>query len=59
MCGLASLALGADWLLQGNGSRAVLPLARHQCSTHCESGRVARCASKRSLAPHAARDTAK
>jgi len=33
--------LGVDEWVQGNSSRAALPLTRQQCSIHCESSRVA------------------
>jgi len=44
---------------QENGSRVVLPLARHQYSIHCESSRVAQDASKRRWAPHTISGTPK
>ena len=37
----SKFVLGVDGWVQGNGSRVALPLARHQCSIHCESRHVA------------------
>jgi len=34
---LYRLVFGVSRWVQGNGSRSVLPLTRHQCSIHCES----------------------
>jgi len=51
--------LDADGWVQGNSSRAVLPLARHHCSIHCENSRVAHGTSKRKWAPQTIRDTPK
>ena len=45
-CGLSSIALGVNGWVQGNSSRAVLPLTRHQCNIHCENSRVDHGASK-------------
>jgi len=51
-CVLSNLVLGVDGWVQGNGSRAMLPVTRHQwihqqCNVHCESSRAARGATKR------------
>ena len=36
-CDLTSFVLGTNGLVRENSSRAMLPLARHHCSIHCES----------------------
>jgi len=41
-----SVIINYVWV-HGNGSCAVLPLTRHQCSIHCETSRVVHSASKR------------
>jgi len=45
--------------VQGNGSRAVLPLTRHQCGIHCKSSFVVHGVSKRKRTPQTTRDSAK
>jgi len=45
------------WWVEGNGSRIVLPLTRHQCKIHCESSRVTHDARKRCWAPQTTHDT--
>jgi len=50
---------GVDGWVRENGSRAVLRLARHQYSIHCESSRVAQGAGKRRWAPQTTRGTLK
>jgi len=50
-CGLSSLVLGVDEWVQGNSSRAVLPLTRYQCSIHYESSRLPPPLSKGRWAP--------
>ena len=40
-CGLSNLVFGVDEWVQGNSSRAVLSLARHQLIIHCETSCVA------------------
>ena len=51
ICRLSTLPLGVDGRVQGNSSRAVLALTRHQCNIHCES--------KRKWSPQTTRDTPK
>jgi len=40
-CRMPSLVLDVNECVQASRSPAVLPLARQQCSIHCESSRVA------------------
>jgi len=51
-CGPSSLVLDVDGRVQGNSSRAALPLTRRQRSIPCESNCVAHDASKRRWTPH-------
>jgi len=52
-------SFGVKWSMQGNSSRAVLPMTRCQCGIHCESSAWAHGASKRRWAPQTSRDTPK
>ena len=56
ICDLSSLELGVDGWVQGNSSRTVLSLPRHQYSIHCETSHGA---SKRRWSPQTTRDTPK